>query len=66
MTSTDLNIGLREKLTKTFVIISDEHSNAFFGFLLRCLGSELEGAGGGQTPQLGVQIQTASRAPGSH
>ena len=43
MTSGDLIIDLRKKSTDTFVVISDELSNALFGFSLRRLEAELQG-----------------------
>ena len=48
-----------------FVMISDESSNAFFGFSLRLLGAELEGGGEGRCqrplPSMSWKIQAASR-----
>ena len=50
MTSGDPNIDLSGKIKRPFVMISDELSNAFSGFSLRRLWSELEGGKGDQTP----------------
>ena len=46
MTSVDLNIDLSLNINRnTSVMISDELSNAFFGFSPRRLGTKLEGEG---------------------
>ena len=46
-------------------MISNELSNAFFGFSLRCLGAELEGGGGGhKSPHQVVENPEAHQGAG--